>query len=300
MSEISVLELETTACPLCQKDDAGLLYEINGFRGDERKFKIVKCLQCSFIYTNPRYKKEENNAIYGEDYFVESLVDLSGKIRNCMDDKERKFQDHRIEIKFLEKYQSSGKILEFGSGLGFFVQAMGKKWERHAQDISGFPLKQIIDPNISTHLGELKELKFEGNSFDVIYSGFSLDRIIDIHETLLEFHRILKKKGYVLITVPNINSIAARVFKGKFRLLHSNHLSYFSPKTLTAFLENANFEVVDIKYPFLRTSVFSWKSIWKDSMIVFLQSCLNLFRLPVYFTPPPFYGTLMTVIAVRK
>ena len=289
-----------TNCQLCKANSPKFLHVIPGFKGDHREFNVVKCAVCDFVYINPRYSEKENRELYEESYFTDQVKDLSGKVRSFIDDREDKINDHRIEWGFLKKYKRGGRILDFGSGPGFFLDSLDGNWEKYAVDTSNFSISNIQDPTINKFRGTLFEAGYEDNFFDAIYLGNTLDRLTNLSETLSELRRVLNVNGVILAVTPNIGSLCARVFKERYRLLYSNHLVYFSTETLKKFFSQSGFKLVDVKYSYCGTSFFSYSGFFLGTGKILLQVFSNMFKVPIKMVSPPYPGNLISVIVVRS
>ena len=289
-----------TNCQLCKANSPKFLHVIPGFKGDHREFNVVKCAVCDFVYINPRYSEKENIELYEESYFSDKVKDLSGKVRSFIDDREYKINDHRIEWGFLKKYKRGGRILDFGSGPGFFLDSLDGNWEKYAVDTSNFSISNIQDPTINKFRGTLFEAGYEDNFFDAIYLGNTLDRLTNLSETLSELRRVLNVNGVILAVTPNVGSLCARVFKERYRLLYSNHLVYFSTETLKKFFSQSGFKLVDVKYPYCETSFFSYSGFFLGTGKILLQVFSNMFKVPIKMVSPPYPGNLISVIVARS
>lgn len=292
--------LVPTTCQLCNRDTPNLLYQISGFKDDPREFDVVKCKSCDFVYINPRYSEQENFNLYEASYYTDQVIDPSGKLRSFVDDKVNKVNDHRAEWEYLKKYKKGGKILDFGSGPGFFLDVLEGGWEKYAVDTSEFSINNIKDPVVKKFRGTLIDAKFEDNFFDAIYIGHTLDRLTNLGEVLKELGRILSSDGVILVVTPNIGSLCSRVFKDKFRLLYSNHLVYFSPDSLKKYFAQSGFKLVDIRYPYFGTCFFSWSGFCYGTLKILLQVILNMFKMPSRMISPPYWGNIMGVIITRR
>lgn len=288
--------LEHTACYFCGSDKGLPLYTLKGFRNDPRKYKIVRCENCSLVYVNPRGSQLENYRLYSEGYYADTAVDPSGKTRSFLTDRENKIRDHRLEVSYIKKYKKGGRLLDFGAATGFFLEALDGEWQKYAVDVSAYALNQIADPRVSKFNGALLQARYEGNFFDVIYAGHTLDRLTDLKKNIAELKRILKKDGIILVTTPNIGSLCAGLFEDRFRLLYSNHLVYFTKKTLQNFLDEAGLAILSVKYPFYGTSFFSWKKLPGDIGRIALQAMCRTIQLKTKTPSPPFWGNVMSVI----
>ncbi len=114
----------------------------------------------------------------------------------------------RIDF-FTEKLNfRDGKILEIGCGTGLFTQEIAKtNHQITAIDISDILLqiaKKRVNNNKVIFLKEnAYQTSFPDESFDAII-GSSVLHHLDIKQALSEFHRILKKDGFILFTEPNM------------------------------------------------------------------------------------------------
>ncbi len=293
-------QLEFTHCYLCGENNTKFLYPAKGFRDDTRLFKVVRCNHCGLVYINPRYCRQENDFLYNEVYYTAEAVDPSGKARSFLSDRKKKIRDHKVEIGYLKKYKSTGRILDFGSAVGFFLEALDESWDKYAVDISEFAINNIRLESVHKFLGTLAEAGFSPGFFDVIYVGHTLDRLIEVKENIRELKRILKPDGIIVIILPNIGSFCARIFKQNYRLLYSNHLIYFSKQSISNFLNESGLKVIDIKYPFYGTSFFSWRRLPSDLLKILSQFMANSLGIKTRIVSPPFRGNIMSIIAKRK
>ena len=226
-----------TNCQLCKANSPKFLYVIPGFKGDHRKFNVVKCAACDFVYINPRYSEKENIELYEESYFTDQVKDLSGKVRSFIDDREDKINDHRIEWGFLKKYKRGGRILDFGSGPGFFLDSLDGNWEKYAVDTSNFSISNIQDPTINKFRGTLFEAEYEDNYFDAIMCvGTFTYGHVKAH-TLNEFIRITKNNGLVCFTV-NEGIYSEYKFDKKIEQLSHNNLWEIISLKKSPYIEN--------------------------------------------------------------
>ncbi|MBX3000524.1 MAG: methyltransferase domain-containing protein [Caldilineaceae bacterium] len=104
------------------------------------------------------------------------------------------------------------RLLEVGSGLGVMTLALAKTGalEVVGVDVSPAMLERAEYLRLSTddadmlrrvsyRLGPAHDLPFPGNSFDVVICRFLLHHIVKLDRTLLEFQRVLKPNGILLV-----------------------------------------------------------------------------------------------------
>ena len=176
-----------------------------------------------------------------------------------------------------------GRILDIGAGLGFFLSAIDKSWEKHAVEISEYSSALISEnvQNVSIYR-EISDLVQE-SYFDVVMFYHVIEHLHDPHEALKQIHRILKPNGTLIIGTPNVASIAGKVFGSNFRLYAPGHVFLLTPKSLTQMLTVNKFSLSIKEYPYWNTDYRNWPNIFR----MFMPWKLS----------PPFYGSIMTYYA---
>ena len=182
-------------------------------------------------------------------YFREVIraVGVSGEMKN--------FRLEQFSC-WLKKYRLDGKkILECGCGKGEYLDLM----RRAGAEVSGM---EFSDENISAAAAQgLNVEKCYFNSgkeklFSAPFDGFFilnyLEHIPDLKRYLAGICSNLVPGGYGLVEVPNFDMMIKEKLFAEFT---SDHLYYFTERTLCNLLENNGFEVL------------SCKSVWHDYII---------------------------------
>ncbi|MDP8215693.1 MAG: class I SAM-dependent methyltransferase [Candidatus Euphemobacter frigidus] len=94
------------------------------------------------------------------------------------------------------------RLLDVGCGNGFFTFYFDKICDASGVDYSEKMLQ--MNPVKKTFLMEASDLKFEDNSFDVLFCHALLHHVEDIDKVVREMRRVSKK--YVIILEPNRNN----------------------------------------------------------------------------------------------
>jgi ubiquinone/menaquinone biosynthesis C-methylase UbiE len=141
---------------------------------------------------------------YDEKYWAERV----GNYNKTDWVKNRKFIDSFLDMLPNQKISS---ILEVGIGTGVVAEKMVEKLgPLRGIDISPDMISKIENPNISATVGDAHNLKFENNTFELIYMRNVIHYIDHPEKALSEIFRCLKTGGYFLFSqvVPPDDSIS--------------------------------------------------------------------------------------------
>ncbi|MEW6558326.1 MAG: methyltransferase domain-containing protein [Elusimicrobiota bacterium] len=254
--------------------------------GAPGKYGFLKCLKCNLIWLNPCAIKEDIPKCY-LNYFTHSLPEdspqfnkkrflapLRDLIRNLILSETmgyRQFKINKWWAPLLGKILSRIPILRFGAGFGRgvlfppfigegrllevgcgnggylkFMQNLG--WKVLGIDIDAEALKIAKEKfNLSVILGSLEEIKFPENSFDIIATFHVIEHIPNPITFLKECYRILKPKGRLIISTPNAESLAHKIFKENCRILEPpRHFYLYSLFHLKKLLKNFGFKILHL------------------------------------------------------
>ncbi len=111
-----------------------------------------------------------------------------------------------VDIAIIKNYtkNSTGKILEIGCSNGSKLNALKGESEGFGIDPSEKAIREgtAAYPDLHLFIGTSDDLRFQDNFFDVVIFGFCLylvDREL-LFRTLAEADRVLKNKGFLIIT----------------------------------------------------------------------------------------------------
>jgi len=254
-----------------------------------RNFKqkeFWKCNECKLIFNYPPVIPE-----YEKDSWT-NAIDPDGNKRDLTKDREFKLKNWYGDItKFLEKIPH-GSILDYGCGLGYLLSSIPNSWKKYGYDVSNFS-QNYIQKNFQ-EINIIDKLEIENQQpkdvyqekFDVVICYHVIEHIVNPKIFLENLSLLIKPNGYLIIGTPNLDSIAAKIFKGNFRLLGDDgHVSLFTNKSLRKFVEQNNFFIVKEEYPFFKTEYFNIKNI------------IRMFN-PTKISPPC-YKNIMTFYAKK-
>ena len=131
-------------------------------------------------------------------------------------------------------FVKNGKLLDVGCGNGSTM----KRFQELGFTVSGtdFDSKAIEEARkegLNVHLGDLQEIAFPKNTFDVVFLSHVIEHVPNPVELLVECRRILKPNGFLIALTPNANSSGHQKFKHHWRGLEiPRHLQVFTPASL--------------------------------------------------------------------
>lgn len=143
-----------------------------------------------------------------------------------------------------------GALLDVGCGGGRFLNRMQKRgWQVEGSDFDEQATKKVTTRyGIKTHVGDLSQCALPSNSFDAITMSQTIEHLYTPDATLRECLRILKPGGLLVMTTPNVNSIAASEFGVHWRGWEApRHLHLFSVESLQRLTQRAGFEIVEAR-----------------------------------------------------
>lgn len=142
-----------------------------------------------------------------------------------------------------EKYRKTGKILDVGCGIGYFLtEAKKRGWEVHGTEFTDEAIEKCEEKGINMHKGKLNPDWFSAGAFDVITSFEVIEHINNPIEELTNISTILRKGGLFYFTTPNFNAIERFILKDAYNVIaFPEHLSYYTKKTIHYLMEKTGF-----------------------------------------------------------
>lgn len=159
-----------------------------------------------------------------------------------------------------------GKILDVGCGNGSFLSVMQKLgWKVMGVEPDVWAAEVAQERlGVPVIVGTLEKAGLLENSFDAVTAHHTIEHTHDPLGFLRESYRVLKPRGKLVVTTPNIESLGRRIFVKSWRGWEPpRHLYLFSTKTIKIIAEEAGFQIEN-----LRTSARSAWERWCNSRLI--------------------------------
>jgi 2-polyprenyl-3-methyl-5-hydroxy-6-metoxy-1,4-benzoquinol methylase len=110
--------------------------------------------------------------------------------------------------KFIGSLNGRKTILDVGCANGSILKPFRQQHELHGVDISETLVKQACVNGFEAKVHDLTQrpLPYADATFDVIFSGETIEHQLDTDWLLLELNRVLKPGGKLILTFPNIRT----------------------------------------------------------------------------------------------
>lgn len=143
------------------------------------------------------------------------------------------------------------KVLDVGCADGSILAPFAKAHELHGVDISEGLVAKACAAGIRAvaHDVETKPLPFADGTFDVVFSGETIEHQVDTDWMLSELNRVLKPGGILILTYPNIRTVLSigmmlldmpPMYAARYR---APHYRDFTLRTIKLALRNHGFDL---------------------------------------------------------
>jgi methionine biosynthesis protein MetW len=179
-------------------------------------------------------------------------------------------QTEKLE-RIVDLFEPCDKVLDVGCGDGWFGKRIIKEVgaEVHGVDISKDALKKAELSGLKVKKQNLygNELSYPNNYFDAVLCGDIIEHLINTEFFIRELRRVLKKNGFLILSVPNIAAYYNRflLLAGKLPLgiesaselvfppvkakdvYNTGHVRAYTKETITKLIQYHGFKIEDVK-----------------------------------------------------
>ena len=178
--------------------------------------EIRKCGRCGFVFTGWQFTPTEYETIYSSI----KRKPLSGS----------DIARYKRLMRAVTSLVPTGMFIEIGGGDGTFTDWLNQR---------GY-----MGQNIEARDDFLTLAWGSSLSADFIVAWDVLEHIPRLHQYMLAMRACLRPEGKIIATLPNVESLSARLLGNRWPMLLLEHLWYFSPRTLSRYAEDRGLRLV--------------------------------------------------------
>tara|TARA_B100000963_G_scaffold248905_1_gene217951 strand:- start:1316 stop:2167 length:852 start_codon:yes stop_codon:yes gene_type:complete len=156
----------------------------------------------------------------------------------------------RYKLFLIRIYLKGNRILDYGAGSGRFAAYLSKKnfntsvVEPYNKE---FKNQSSLSINIFENIADIPKSDY----YDGVTLWHVLEHLPNPEYVLSKINNLLKKKGVLMISVPNINSLDARHYRSYWAALDvPRHIWHYTIKGIISLVESKGFKL-EKKYPLI-------------------------------------------------
>jgi len=250
-------------------------------------FEIRHCNDCHAYYLSPFPTEEQLAKAYDVSYYGTNETKFKAGLVEQVLDGFRKYRARKIA----KKLPSGARILDIGCGNGNFLEYLSSlnDFELHGieRDMTAAS-RAMSKKGMTIKTTPLEIGDYPDHYFDAISLFHVFEHLTNPSETLQIIEQILKPGGILYLSFPNIGSLQAVLFKGKWLHLDPpRHLLFFKPSDFITMMKKRNFECSRVNYISLEQNPFGMiqsilNVVFKKREILFERLKGNMDYAPEY------------------
>ena len=141
------------------------------------------------------------------------------------------------------------RLLDVGCGLGQFVDLANRNgWQDLGFELAGPAVEFARRHGIAVCEDDFLTAELPENSYDLVTFFELLEHVPEPAAFLRRAAEVVRPGGLAYLTTPNFDSLERRILGPDWSVIHREHLSYFTPRTLSAMvLQVGDWEIVDLE-----------------------------------------------------
>jgi len=154
----------------------------------------------------------------------------------------------------LERFRKTGRLLEVGSGYGFFLEmASNAGWDAVGVEISSYACKVAESKGCKVYNCSLEDIPFNPESFDVIVMWDVIEHFTSPARIVHQCFNLLRPGGALILKTPNARALVPSFAPIRAIYRHfvypantAEHVFHFTPENLSAMIRGAGFKDIEI------------------------------------------------------
>ncbi|MCA9320068.1 MAG: class I SAM-dependent methyltransferase [Planctomycetes bacterium] len=198
---------------------------------------LASCTHCKLVQTEDVWPLER---------YAEWYAGIDSFSTETLGDVERFLARDRRELERLAGQGGGGPMLDVGAGAGTATRAgLDRGWSVDAVELSHEAAIRLEVMGATVLREPVENLRLRAGHYGLVFMSHVLEHLRDPRGTLQTLQRCLMPGGLLQIAVPNWESLKRPLAGRGLGWIGVEHVSYFSPATLTSLVEDLGFEVVE-------------------------------------------------------
>ncbi|MCB8944740.1 MAG: class I SAM-dependent methyltransferase [Ardenticatenaceae bacterium] len=199
--------------------------------------QIVECVQCGYVYANPRLGEEELLAAY-------AAVEDSTYVQE-REGRELTFRRHLQHLEKVVGGANGRSLLDVGAYIGVFVEVAAEAgWQVWGVEPSSWAVGEAQKRGLRVLEGTQDAPELVGRQFDVVTMWDVIEHVDDPTAEMHKAYDLLKPGGWLVVHTMDVDSLTAKLMGPRWPWLMDMHLHYFSQATLAKMMGKVGLEVV--------------------------------------------------------
>jgi SAM-dependent methyltransferase len=259
------------ACIVCCGKNFDTLFSLGDTNQDvPGRWSLQACQHCRTGVLDPFPSMEELNSFYRGCFYT----DEGQRFRGWMEFLRSIISGWRART-LNRLMPERGRLLDFGSGAGHFARAQRRTgWHVDAIDPHSSASTEIA---FARPTEDGFTLQYPDNYFDAITLWYVIEHLRDPASAIVEFHRVLKPGGILVLAQQDFNSLQARVFGRNWLYLDiPRHVWQFTSNSLPQLAKKYGFTLEQTNWASLEMGPYC---ILQSTLNAIVGNNNDLFRL---------------------
>jgi SAM-dependent methyltransferase len=245
-------------CPVCDSERQLDFGQSEDYLVSREVFILVQCLECGFVFTNPRPALEDLPCYYKSGDYISHTDSRKSFFERVYGLVKRHMLRRKAQIINKLTQKKKFRILDYGCATGdllLFLQNKGAIGLGYEPDAGARNKANLKGVSVLSNDTELLTDNYRGK-FDVITLWHVLEHIPDLQSKVKMFSELLGENGVIVVAVPEYKSYDAQYYGFKWAAWDvPRHLNHFERKSLTLLFEKNGF-TLEKKYPLVFDSFY--------------------------------------------
>lgn len=245
-----------SCCPACGGTDVHLLIRqpAGPHLPIQRVFDVLQCRACKLGWVVNVPTADELSRVYDEHFFSSSQQSVAVTESGEFTDAARDWPIYINSVRRVEdiaRRKPSGRLIDVGCGKGVFLKVASSRFEVTGLDLSESAARYARDVfGLNVLQGDFQQVDLPEAHFDVATLWDVLGSLAEPGPCIEQLARLLRPGGLLVMTVPDIDTLAFRILRRYWPLLIPPiNLCYFSRPSLEAMFKRCGLRLQSYSHP---------------------------------------------------